>query len=55
MPVAIALADDSLIVREGLSQMLGDQAGLDLVASCPDLPSLLAAIDDVSPDVVSSN
>ena len=52
MPVAIALADDSLIVREGLSQMLGDQAGLDLVASCPDLPSLLAAIDDVSPDVV---
>jgi DNA-binding NarL/FixJ family response regulator len=52
MPVAIALADDSLIVREGLSQMLRDHAGLELVASCADLPELLAAIDRVSPDVV---
>jgi len=52
MPVAIALADDSLIVREGVSRILGADARLRLVAACPDLPSLLEAIDRHTPDVV---
>jgi DNA-binding NarL/FixJ family response regulator len=52
MPVAIALADDSPIVRDGVSQIVGDDSRLRLVATCADLPSLLEAIDHHRPDVV---
>jgi DNA-binding NarL/FixJ family response regulator len=52
MPVAIALADDSLIVREGLEQMLAAHPEMQVVASCSDLPSLLTAIEANPPDVV---
>ena len=40
MPVAIALADDSLIVREGVGQILATEPAMRVVASCGDLPSL---------------
>jgi DNA-binding NarL/FixJ family response regulator len=52
MPVAIALADDSLIVREGVAQMLAAEPEMQVVASCGDLPSLLAAVETERPDVV---
>ena len=52
MPVAIALADDSLIVREGLTQILASEPEMDVVASCGDLPSLLAIVESERPDVV---
>ncbi|MGZ6670965.1 MAG: response regulator, partial [Solirubrobacteraceae bacterium] len=52
MPVAIALADDSLIVREGVGKILAAQPGLHVVASCGDLPTLLAAVESERPDVV---
>ena len=52
MPVAIALADDSLIVREGVGQMLANVPEMRVVASCGDLPSLLAAVESERPDVV---
>jgi hypothetical protein len=52
MPVAIALADDSLIVREGVGQILATEPEMSVVASCGDLPSLLAAVDTQRPDVV---
>src|SRR4051794_9445426 len=52
MPVAIALADDSLIVREGVAQILAAEPEMHVVASCGDLPSLLAAVDAERPDVV---
>jgi DNA-binding NarL/FixJ family response regulator len=52
MGVAIALADDSLIVREGVSQILAGQDDLEIVASCGDLPSLMEVIDREPPDVV---
>jgi DNA-binding NarL/FixJ family response regulator len=52
MPVAIALADDSLIVREGVAQILTREAGMQIVASCGDLPTLLAAVEAERPDVV---
>ena len=52
MPVAIALADDSLIVREGVGQILATEPEMRVVASCGDLPSLLAAVDTQRPDVV---
>jgi DNA-binding NarL/FixJ family response regulator len=52
MPVAVALADDSLIVREGVAQRLAAHAQVQVVASCGDLPSLLAAVETECPDVV---
>jgi DNA-binding NarL/FixJ family response regulator len=47
----VAVADDSLLVREGLAQVLA-RNGIEVVASCEDLPSLLAAVDAERPDVV---
>jgi DNA-binding NarL/FixJ family response regulator len=52
MPVSIAVADDSLIVREGIAQLLAENPDIDVVASCQDLDSLIAAVDDERPDVV---
>jgi DNA-binding NarL/FixJ family response regulator len=50
--VRVAIADDSLLMREGLRELLAGEAGIEVVASCADLPSLLDAIDENSPDVV---
>src|SRR6476619_5650618 len=52
MHVAVALADDSLIVREGLAQILAAVPDVEVVASCGDLPSLLAIVESEQPDVV---
>jgi DNA-binding NarL/FixJ family response regulator len=52
MPVAVALADDSLIDRAGVAQILAVEPEMRVVASCGDLPSVLAAIETKRPDVV---
>ena len=52
MPIRVALADDDLLVREGLEKVLATETGIEVVASCADLPSLLAAIETESPEVV---
>lgn len=52
MTIRVALAEDSLIVREGLEQMLAAETGVEVVASCADLPSLLEAVDAETPNVV---
>ena len=52
MAVAIALADDSVIVREGVARVLAAQPGIEVVVSCGDLPSLLEAVESERPDVV---
>jgi class 3 adenylate cyclase/ActR/RegA family two-component response regulator len=48
----VLLADDSLIVREGLRMLLGLAADLEVVGVAADLPSLVAAGEDLAPDVV---
>ena len=48
----IVVADDSLLIREGIIQMLAGEAGIDLVAICEDRDSLLRAIETHLPDVV---
>ena len=48
----IALADDSLIAREGIARILAGQTDIEVVASCRDLPSLLEAVESERPDVV---
>ena len=45
MAVAIALADDSVIVREGVARVLAAQPDIEVVVSCGDLPSLLEAVE----------
>jgi DNA-binding NarL/FixJ family response regulator len=50
--ISVALAEDSLIVREGLQQLLGTEPDIDVVASCADFDALLAAVESHQPDVV---
>jgi DNA-binding NarL/FixJ family response regulator len=50
--IRVALAEDSLIVREGLQQLLATEPDIALVAACGDLDSLLDAVETHRPDVV---
>jgi DNA-binding NarL/FixJ family response regulator len=52
MPIRIALGEDSLIVREGIRQLLTSDPGLDVVAAVGDLEALRAACERERPDVV---
>lgn len=52
MSIRVAVAEDSLILREGLGQLLAASPGIQVVASCGDLPSLLETVERDSPDVV---
>jgi DNA-binding NarL/FixJ family response regulator len=52
VPIRVVLADDHYLVREGVRRLLATQADLEVVATCGDLDSLLAAVDAESPDVV---
>src|SRR3954451_19793071 len=52
MAVAVALADDNLIVREGIAQLLVADETIEVVGLCADLGSLLELVDERSPDVV---
>ena len=42
--VRVVIAEDSLIVREGIRQILALEPDVDVVASCGDLPELMEAI-----------
>jgi DNA-binding NarL/FixJ family response regulator len=48
----LVVADDSLLIREGIRQMLEGEADIELVAICDDRDSLLRAIETHRPDVV---
>ncbi len=52
MSIRVALADDTLIVREGIEQLLDSQPGVEVVAACGDLHSLTQAVESTTPDVV---
>jgi DNA-binding NarL/FixJ family response regulator len=53
MSVRVVLADDSLIVREGIAQVLADGDGdVEVVAVCADADELAQAVADHVPDVV---
>ena len=52
MTIKVALAEDSLIVREGIQQLLATEPDIEVVASCEDLDSLLEAVEETRPDVV---
>ena len=46
----VAIADDSLLVREGIARVLGE-TGMDVVGLAVDSPSLLALVARTTPDV----
>jgi DNA-binding NarL/FixJ family response regulator len=48
----IVVADDSLLIREGVRHVLEGAPGIELVGVCDDRDSLLASIDNDRPDVV---
>jgi DNA-binding NarL/FixJ family response regulator len=50
--VRVVFAEDNYLVREGTSALLGDAEDVDLVGTAADLDSLLAAVEDLKPDVV---
>lgn len=52
MSIRLVLGEDSLIVREGLRQLLGTDARLEVVAVVGDAQSLMDACDRERPDVV---
>jgi DNA-binding NarL/FixJ family response regulator len=52
MPIRVALGEDSLIVREGVRQLLAVDPDVDIVAAVADFDSLRAACDEHAPDVV---
>lgn len=50
MTLRIVLADDSLLLREGIARLLGE-AGFEVVAQAGDAASLLQAVREHTPDV----
>ena len=52
MALRIILAEDSLLMREGVAAVLALDDELDLVASCSDYDELVAAVAKDPPDVV---
>jgi DNA-binding NarL/FixJ family response regulator len=52
MAIRVVLAEDSYLAREGIEQVLAATPGIDVVSTCEDRDSLLAAIENDRPDVV---
>jgi DNA-binding NarL/FixJ family response regulator len=50
--IRVVVAEDSLIVREGLVQLLAGSPSVDVVAAYGDIDAVLAAVDRDRPDVV---
>jgi DNA-binding NarL/FixJ family response regulator len=55
MPIRVVLAEDSLIVREGIQRLLELDQDVEVVASCGDLDALLAVVEAQRPDVVMTD
>jgi DNA-binding NarL/FixJ family response regulator len=52
VPIQVVLAEDSVLVRDVLTQILEGSPDVELVAIADDEPTLLAAIEETRPDVV---
>jgi DNA-binding NarL/FixJ family response regulator len=50
--IRVVVAEDNLLVREGLERLLGLQGDVEVVASCSDLEDLLRTVGRDQPDVV---
>jgi DNA-binding NarL/FixJ family response regulator len=52
MPIRLVLAEDHLLVREGVRRLLETQPDVEVAGACGDLDALLALVDAEQPDVV---
>lgn len=52
MAIRVVLAEDSLILREGVQQLLAGSPSIEVVAAYGDLDALLGAVEEDRPDVV---
>jgi len=52
MAVRVVVAEDNLLVREGIIRLLSTAPDLEVVAACDDYDGLLAAVERENPDVV---
>ena len=52
MPLRLVIAEDHLLVREGIRRLLETEPDIEVAAVCSDLDSLLAAVETEHPDVV---
>jgi DNA-binding NarL/FixJ family response regulator len=52
MVLRVVVAEDSMLIREGIRLVLGRQPDIEVIAACEDLPALLEAVDRDPPDVV---
>jgi DNA-binding NarL/FixJ family response regulator len=52
VPIRIVLAEDNYLVREGVARLLEREPEIEMVATCDDYDSLLAAVAEHQPDVV---
>ena len=50
-PVSVVVADDSVLLRDGLVRLL-EESGFEVLAAVADAEALLAALDQVDPDLV---
>jgi DNA-binding NarL/FixJ family response regulator len=52
MAISVVLAEDSYLVREGVTRLLEQSDDIELVASADDYESLLSAVEQHGPDIV---
>jgi DNA-binding NarL/FixJ family response regulator len=52
VPIRIVLAEDNLLVREGVRRLLETEDGVELAAVCGDYAALVEAVQREQPDVV---
>lgn len=52
MTLSVTIAEDDLLVREGVAALISAEPGLSLLDACDDLDSLLASVTRSKPDVV---
>ena len=52
MSLRVVVAEDSLILREGIQELLRSSPGIEVVAACADVDSLLEAVEEHQPEVV---
>ncbi len=50
--IRVALAEDNVLLREGVSRLVSAHPDFELVGTASDLPELLALIESAEPDVV---
>jgi DNA-binding NarL/FixJ family response regulator len=52
VPLRVVFADDNYLVREGVTALLGEAEGVEVVGTAIDLQSLLDIVEATSPEVV---